>query len=106
MIFYSLNFTGISLIDLATVYCVVTTVETLTAGFPVGAVELTMINLFSLYGVPLAVAGAVTTLSRLLTFWCQVLVGYPLVQWLGAKTFLKNLSVINLAMATTATPPC
>jgi uncharacterized protein (TIRG00374 family) len=90
MIFYSLNFTGISLIDLATVYCIITTVETLTAGFPVGAVEVTMINLFSVYGVPIAVAGAATTISRLLTFWCQILVGYPLVEWIGAKSLIKG----------------
>jgi uncharacterized protein (TIRG00374 family) len=100
LIFYSLNFTSISLVDLATVYCIVTTVETLTAGFPVGAVEVTMINLFYLYGVPLAVAGAATTLTRLLTFWCQVPVGYPLVEWIGAKSLLKgNLPsevIINL----------
>jgi uncharacterized protein (TIRG00374 family) len=89
MIFYSLNFTGISLIDLATVYCIITTVETLTAGFPVGAVEVTLINLFSVYGVPIAVAGAATTISRLLTFWCQILVGYPLVEWIGAKSLIK-----------------
>jgi uncharacterized protein (TIRG00374 family) len=90
MIFYSLNFTSISLIDLATVYCLVTTVETLTAGFPVGAVEVTMTSLFSLYGVPIAVAGAATTLTRLLTFWCQIIVGYPMVEWIGAKSLLKG----------------
>jgi uncharacterized protein (TIRG00374 family) len=98
MIFYSLNFTAISLLDLATVYCVVTTVETVTAGFPVGAVEVTMVSLFSMYGVPLAVAGAVTTLSRLLTFWSQIIVGYPLVQWIGAKSLLKNPSLFKLPM--------
>ena len=90
MIFYSLNFTGISMVDLATVYCIVTTVETLTAGFPVGAVEVTMTSLFSLYGVPIAVAGAATTLTRLLTFWCQIIVGYPLVEWIGAKSLIKG----------------
>jgi uncharacterized protein (TIRG00374 family) len=90
MIFYSLNFTSISIIDLASVYCIITTVETLTAGFPVGAVEVTMINLFALYGVPLAVAAAATTLTRLLTFWCQALVGYSMVQWIGAKSLLKG----------------
>ena len=90
MIFYSLNFTSISIIDLATVYCIVTTVETLTAGVPVGAVEVTMTSLFSLYGVPIAVAGAATTLTRLLTFWCQIIVGYPLVEWIGAKSLLKG----------------
>ncbi len=90
MIFYALNFTAISLVDLATVYCIITTVETITAGIPVGAVEVTMINLFALYGVPLAIAGAATTIARLLTFWCQVAVGYPLVEWLGAKSLLKG----------------
>jgi uncharacterized protein (TIRG00374 family) len=99
MIFYSLDFTAISIIDLAAVYCIITTVETVTAGFPVGAVEVTMVSIFSMYGVPLAVAGAVTTLSRLLTFWSQVIVGYPLVQWVGAKVLLKNPSILNLPLA-------
>jgi len=98
MIFYSLDFTSISLFDLATVYCIVTTVETVTAGFPVGAVEVTMVSMLSMYGVPLAVAGAVTALSRLLTFWCQVIVGYPLLQWMGAKSLLKTPSILNLSM--------
>jgi uncharacterized protein (TIRG00374 family) len=90
MIFYSLNFTAISIFDLATVYCIVTTVETATAGLPVGAVEVTMVSLFSLYGVPIAVAGVATTLTRLLTFWGQVLVGYPLVEWVGVKSILNG----------------
>jgi uncharacterized protein (TIRG00374 family) len=85
MVFYSLKFTGISLLDLAAVYSISSTVETLTAGFPVGAVEITMINLYSLYGVPVAIAAAATTLTRLLTFWCQVLIGYPLINFLGLR---------------------
>ncbi|MCL2477246.1 lysylphosphatidylglycerol synthase transmembrane domain-containing protein [Candidatus Bathycorpusculum sp.] len=89
MIFYALDFSAISLINLATVYCIVTTVETLTAGIPIGAVEVTMINLFVLYGVPVAVAGAATTIVRLLTFWFQIIVGYPLVEWMGTKSLLK-----------------
>jgi glycosyltransferase 2 family protein len=98
MIFYSLNFTGISIIDLATIYCLVTTVETVTAGFPVGAVEVTMTSLFSVYGVPIAVAGAATTLTRLLTFWCQVLIGYPLVEWIGVKSLIKSNIAAGLMM--------
>jgi uncharacterized protein (TIRG00374 family) len=96
MIFYSLDFTAISIFDLATVYCIITTVETITAGLPVGAVEVTMVSLFSLYGVPLAIAGVATTLVRLLTFWCQILVGYPLVEWIGAKSIIKfNLNSLK-----------
>ncbi|MCW3999078.1 MAG: flippase-like domain-containing protein [Candidatus Bathyarchaeota archaeon] len=90
MVFYALDFTAISLVDLATVYCIITTVETLTAGVPVGAVEVTMVSLFALYGVPLVIAGAATTIARLLTFWGQVIVGYPLVQWIGAKSLVKG----------------
>ncbi len=90
MVFYSLNFSQINLLDLATIYCIAATVETLTAGFPVGAVEITLINLFSLYGVPLAVAAAATTLTRLITFWCQVLIGYPLINFVGLKSALNR----------------
>jgi uncharacterized protein (TIRG00374 family) len=95
MIFYALNFTAISLVDLATVYCIVTTVETVTAGVPVGAVEVTMVNMFSVYGVPIATAAAATTIARLLTYWCQMLVGYPIVQWIGAKS-LTGLNLKNM----------
>jgi uncharacterized protein (TIRG00374 family) len=101
MVFYSLNFTGISLLDLATVYCIVTTVETLTAGFPVGAVEVTMTSMFSLFGVPIIIAGAATTLTRLLTFWSQILVGYIIAEWLGVKSLLKG----NLASVLLIKPP-
>ncbi len=106
MIFYSLNFMSISLVDLATVYCIVTTVETISAGIPVGAVEVTMTSLFSLYGVPIAIAGAATTLTRLLTFWFQVAVGYPMLEWLGAKSLLKgHLQTPTIVNALPALPP-
>jgi uncharacterized protein (TIRG00374 family) len=85
LVFYALGYPHISLFDLATIYCIASTVETVTAGLPVGAVEITMINLYSLYGVPIAIAGAATTLTRLITFWCQILVGYPLVNIVGLK---------------------
>lgn len=90
MVFYSLNFTAISLVDLAMVYCVSSTVETITAGFPVGAVEITMISLYSVLGVPLVIAGAATTLTRLLTFWVQVIAGYPIFHLTGLKHLLKS----------------
>jgi uncharacterized protein (TIRG00374 family) len=85
MVFYALGYPEISIFSLATVFSVTSTVETLTAGFPVGAVEITMVNMFSLYGVPLATAAAATTLTRLITFWCQVLIGYPLINIAGLK---------------------
>ena len=90
MVFYALNFKSITLPSLAVVYFISSTVETLTSGFPVGAVEITMINLYSALNVPLVIAGAATTLSRLLTFWVQVLVGYPLLQFTGLKQLVKG----------------
>jgi uncharacterized protein (TIRG00374 family) len=90
MVFYSLQWTAISIIDLAMVYCVSSTVETLTAGFPVGAVEITMISLYSALGIPVVIAGAATTLTRLLTFWFQIMIGYPIFQFTGLKDLLKG----------------
>ena len=107
MIFYTPNHIAISIVDLATVYCIITAVETLTAGFPIEAVEVSMTSMFSLYGVLIAVAGAATTLTRLLPFWCQIIVGYPIIEWMGAKALLKGdlqapLSVKPLAFLTNA----
>ena len=90
MVFYALNFKSITFPDLAVVYFISSTVETITSGFPVGAVEITMINLYYALNVPLVIAGAATTLSRLLTFWVQVLVGYPLVQFTGLKQLVRG----------------
>jgi len=90
MVFYSLDFTTISLVDLALVYFVSSTVETITAGFPVGAVEITMISLYSALGVPIIVAGAATTLTRLLTFWFQIIAGYSIFQMTGLRKLLKG----------------
>jgi len=100
MVFYSLNFTSISLVEVAVVYCVASTVETLTSGFPVGAVEITMINLYSALNVPLVIAGAATTLTRLLTFWVKVLVGYPILQLTGLKQILKSGFSMNMLLGT------
>jgi uncharacterized protein (TIRG00374 family) len=104
MVFYSLNFTAINLLDLATIYCIAATVETLTAGFPVGAVEITLINMFSLYGVPVAVAAAATTLSRLITFWSQVLIGYPLINLLGLKSSVNDSLKVKPTLNGTSPP--
>jgi uncharacterized protein (TIRG00374 family) len=90
LVFYSLGFSNINVLVLATIYCIASTVETLTAGFPVGAVEITLINMFSLFGVPVATAVAATALSRLITFWCQVLIGYPLINFVGLKSSLNR----------------
>jgi uncharacterized protein (TIRG00374 family) len=65
-------------------------VETITAGFPVGAVEITMISLYSALGVPIIVAGAATTLTRLLTFWFQIIAGYSIFQMTGLRKLLKG----------------
>ncbi len=90
MVFYALNFTGISLFDLAIVYSISMTIQNMTAGFPVGAVEISMINLYSIFNVPMVVGGAATTLTRVMTFWFQILVGYPIVQRVGIKRLSGN----------------
>ena len=95
MVFYALNFKSITFPELAVVYFITSTVETITSGFPVGAVEITMINLYYALNVPLVIAGAATTLSRLLTFWVKVLVGYTLVQFTGLKQLVKGALSLN-----------
>ena len=38
----------------------------------------------------IAISVAATTLSRLITFWCQVLIGYPLINLVGLKKPVAN----------------
>jgi uncharacterized protein (TIRG00374 family) len=90
MVFYALNFRSITLPELAIVYFISSTIETLTSGFPVGAVEITMINVYAALNVPLVIAGAATTLSRLLTFWVQIFIGFPLFQYTGLKKIVSG----------------
>ena len=68
MVFYSLNFTHISFLDLASIYSVITTVETVTAGFPVGAVEVTMTSLFWIIWRLLVVAASANHVNSALNF--------------------------------------
>ena len=101
MVFYSLDFTAISLVDLALVYFVSSTVETITAGFPVGAVEITTISLYTALGVPIITAGAATTMTRLLTFWFQVIAGYSIFQMTSLRKLLKSGFSQNLTESQT-----
>lgn len=95
LIFYSLDFRDISITDLAMIYSIAVTVEVATSGLPIGAVEITMVNLYSLFGVPIAIAGVATTLTRLLTFWCQAIAGYPILHWIGAKYMIDRDITLN-----------
>jgi hypothetical protein len=56
----TLGLAAFILLDLATVYCIITTAETVTAGFSCWRREVTMVSMFSMYDLPLAVVGAVT----------------------------------------------
>jgi hypothetical protein len=40
--------------------------------------------------VPVVIAGAATTLTRLLTFWFQIIIGYPILQFTELKNSIKG----------------
>ena len=92
LVFYSLGVTWIPLNMLIIVYVVAITVQTLPVGLPVGLVEIVMSSLYIMFGVDRAISGTVTTLTRVATFWVQLLIGYVIIQWFGIKnfTFQKN----------------
>ena len=89
LVFYSIGFTNFCIDFFIITYFIVGTVQTATAVFSVGALEIILTNLFVLYGMPIGLSGLATTLLRFLTFWLPILAGYVTVQIIGARGLLN-----------------
>jgi len=90
LVFVSLG-VHISLNIILIVYTVSNAIQTIPLGVPgeVGVTEILMTTLYTLLlpGLPpteaAAISGAATLLTRIITVWIRILVGYVAVQWVG-----------------------
>ena len=90
MVFYALSFVEIPLNVLTIVYSISITIQTIPIGVPVGLVEIVISSLYTLFGIPVAIAGTATALTRIVTFWFQIIVGYGIAQWMGIKNLISK----------------
>ena len=91
LVFYSLGIRNFYLDFFIIVYFIVGTIQTATAVFSVGSLDIVLANLFVFYGVPDIQFGVLAAaLLRFLTFWLPILVGYLAVQVVGARRLLNS----------------
>lgn len=64
--------------------------QAISAAFSVGTTEIVMTYLYTLGGISTVIGGTATAMIRIMTFWFQILVGFVIVQWVGAKKLLSS----------------
>jgi len=91
LVFTSIDF-KISFISIIIVYSISASLQTIPLGIPgeVGFMEIVMMTLYTLLGVPIDVSAAATMLIRIVTLWFTLAVGYASVQWIGIKAVMGS----------------
>ncbi len=89
LVFTSIGF-EISLSAIIIVYSITVSLQTIPLGIPgeVGFMEFVMTTLYTLLGVPFAVSAAATVLTRVVTLWFKIIMGYAAVQWIGINVLM------------------
>lgn len=89
LVFISIDF-EISLSAIIMVYSISVSLQGIPLGIPgeVGFMEIVMTTLYALLGVPIVVSAAATVLTRVVTLWFKLVVGYVAVQWIGIKVLM------------------
>jgi len=90
-VLFSLGF-PVSLSVVLIVYTIVGAIQTIPVGIPgeVGVTDVAMTSLYSLLGIPAGTSGAATVLTRILTVWLRIFVGYVALQWMGIATLERH----------------
>jgi uncharacterized protein (TIRG00374 family) len=89
LVFLSIGF-NISPSAIVVVYSISVSLQTIPLGIPgeVGFMEIVMTILYTLLGVPIAISAAATLLTRVVTLWFKLIVGYAAVQWVGIDVLM------------------
>ena len=86
--FYALGFRS-SIAFIIIVYFLTSAVQDASAAFSVGSLEIVLTNIFIFYGFSAALSGVAAAVLRSLTFWFPLVVGYVIIQLVGAKKLLS-----------------
>jgi hypothetical protein len=79
LVFYALGLRNVPMSFLIVVFSIINPIQAGLASLSVGLTEILMTNLYVFYGIPISFSGTATTLTRLVTFWFQVFVGYGII---------------------------
>jgi uncharacterized protein (TIRG00374 family) len=90
LVFYALGFRDIAFGLVILVASITLYIQGISAAFSVGIVEIIMATIYASSGIPTAIGGAATTMIRIMIFWFQILVGFIIIQWIGARKLLSS----------------
>ena len=94
LVFVSLGEYGVSISAVVIVYSVSIAIQAIPLGIPgvAGVVDIVMTSLYTVlllpFGISPATSAAATLLTRIITLWFRLFVGYVAVQWVGIKVLL------------------
>jgi uncharacterized protein (TIRG00374 family) len=79
-------------LEVAVVYTLLVAIKSVPLGIPaeVGLPDIAMAGFFTLFGIPLDVSAAATILTRILTVWLRLLIGFIAIQWFGLKRLMDS----------------
>ncbi len=90
LVFYALGFNQLTLGFFIMVFFLTSTIQGTSAAFSVGSLEIFLTSIFIFYGIEAAQSGIVAALIRSVIFWFPLVVGYIIIQLVGAKKLLKT----------------
>ncbi len=88
-VFYALGFDNLLFDFFILVYFLAGAIQDATSAFSVGSLEIVLTNLFAFFGIALAESGVAAVVLRSVTFWFPLVLGYVIVQVVGARTLLN-----------------
>ena len=88
LVFYALGIRGEPFAFFIVIYFVAGSLTDVAASFSVGTLDILLATIFVLYGLNPALSGITAALVRSVTFWAPLIIGYVIVQVVGAKKML------------------
>ena len=89
LVFYSLGFTNLIFDFFIIVYFLAGAIQDFASVFSVGGLEILLTNLFVFFGIGQATSGVAAAVLRSVTFWFPLIVGFVIVQVIGARSLLN-----------------
>jgi len=91
--FFALHRFDISIVSLIVVYSISVAIPMIPISISgVGPTEIIMTALYTLFGIPAAMSASVTLLTRIVTVWFRLIVGYFAVHWVGIDILSRRLT--------------
>ena len=95
LIFYALGFPNLPFEFFILTSFIASAIQDATASLSIGSLDITLITVFTLYGIPLSSSTIIVAVLRSVTYWFPLLIGYVMVQIIGAEKVLGVRSFIS-----------